>query len=38
MELLGDGALVDAHFSQFGDGTNLDAGLLHGLRRKYHWL
>jgi hypothetical protein len=38
MVLLGDKAQVDAHFSMFGDDANLDASLVHGLRRTYHWL
>jgi hypothetical protein len=32
MVLLGDEALVDAHFGPFGDSTNLDARWVHGLR------
>jgi hypothetical protein len=32
MELLGDEALVDAHFSMFGDSANLDVRQVHGLR------
>jgi hypothetical protein len=32
MVLLGDEALVDAHFDPFGDSANLDARLVHGLR------
>jgi hypothetical protein len=31
MVLLGDKALVGAHFSLFGDSANLDARLVHGL-------
>jgi hypothetical protein len=34
MVLLGDEALVDAHFSPFRDSANLDARLVHGLRRR----
>jgi hypothetical protein len=29
---------VEAHFSLFWDGADLDAGKVHGLCRKYHWL
>jgi hypothetical protein len=29
---------VDARFGLFGDSANLDARLLHGLRRMYHRL
>jgi hypothetical protein len=36
--LLGDEAQVDARFGLFGDSANLDARLLHGLRRTYHRL
>jgi hypothetical protein len=32
MVLLGDEALVDAYFGQFGYGANPDARLVHGLR------
>jgi hypothetical protein len=32
MELLGDEALVDAHFSTFGDNANLDVKQVHDLR------
>ena len=38
MELLGDEAQVEARFGPFGDSANLDASLVHGLRRTYHWL
>jgi hypothetical protein len=38
MELLGDEAQVEAHFGPFGDSSNLDAKLVHGLRRTYHKL
>jgi hypothetical protein len=38
MELLGDEALVDAHFSPFGDSVNLDVRQVHGLHRTYHRL
>jgi hypothetical protein len=38
MELLGDEAHVEARFGLFGDNTNLDAILVHGLRRSYHSL
>jgi hypothetical protein len=33
MVLLGDEAQVDARFGLFGDSANLDARLVHGLRR-----
>jgi hypothetical protein len=36
MILLGDEAQVDARFALFGDSANLDARLVHGLRRMYH--
>jgi hypothetical protein len=36
MVLLGDEAVVDAHFGPFGDSANLDARLVHGLRRMYY--
>jgi hypothetical protein len=29
---------VDARFGLFGDSANLDARLVHGLRRTYHRL
>jgi hypothetical protein len=35
MVLLGDEAEVEAHFSPFGDSSNLDAREVHGLRRMY---
>jgi hypothetical protein len=38
MVLLGDMAQVDAHFGLFEDSANLDARLVHGLRRTYHRL
>jgi hypothetical protein len=38
MVLVGDEAQVDARFGLFGDSANLDARLVHGLRRTYHWL
>jgi hypothetical protein len=38
MVLLGDEALVNAHSGLFGDSANLDARLVHGLRRTYHRL
>jgi hypothetical protein len=38
MILLGDEALVDAHFGPFGDSANLNARWVHGLRRTYHRL
>ena len=38
IELLGDEAQVEARFCPFGDSANLDARLVHGLRRKYQKL
>jgi hypothetical protein len=38
MVLLGDEAQVDARFGLFGDSANLDARLVHRLRRAYHRL
>ena len=38
MVLLGDEAQVEPHFRLFGDSANLDARLVHGLRRTYHRL
>jgi hypothetical protein len=38
MELLGDEAKVEARFGPFGDSANVDARLVHGLRRMYHRL
>jgi hypothetical protein len=38
MQLLGDEAQVEARFGLFGDSANLDARLVHGLRRIYHRL
>jgi hypothetical protein len=38
MVLLGDVAQVDARSSLFGDSANLDARLVHSLRRMYHRL
>jgi hypothetical protein len=38
MILLGYEAQVDACFGLFGDSANLDAILVHGLRRTYHRL
>jgi hypothetical protein len=31
-----DKAQVEARFGAFGDSANLDARLVHGLRRMYH--
>ena len=31
-------ALLEARFGPFGDSANLDARLVHGLRRAYHRL
>jgi hypothetical protein len=36
MVLLGDVAQVEARFSLFGDSGNVDAKLVHGLRRTCH--
>jgi hypothetical protein len=38
MELLGYEAQLEARFSVFEDRANLDARLVHGLRRTYHRL
>jgi hypothetical protein len=38
MELLGDLGHMESRFSPFGDSANLDARLVHGLRRMYHRL
>jgi hypothetical protein len=38
MVLLGDEAQVDARFCLFGDSANLDARLMHDLRRTYRRL
>jgi hypothetical protein len=38
MVLLGDEAQMDARFGLFGDCANLDARLVHHLRRMYHRL
>ena len=38
MILLGDKAQVKTHFGPFEDSANLDARLVHGLRRTYHRL
>jgi hypothetical protein len=38
MLLLGDEAQLEACFGPFGDSANLDARLVHGLRRTYHKL
>ena len=38
MLLLGDKAQVEARFGMFGDSANLDARVVHGLRRTYHRL
>jgi hypothetical protein len=38
MVLLGDNAHVEARFGLFGDSANLDARLVHCLRRTYHML
>jgi hypothetical protein len=36
MVLLGDEAQVEAHFSPFGDCSNLYTKWVHGLRGMYH--
>jgi hypothetical protein len=38
MVLLGDEAQVEARFGPFGDSANLDARVVHSLRRTYHRL
>jgi hypothetical protein len=38
MELLSDVGQVESHFSLFEDSANLDARLVHSLRRMYHRL
>jgi hypothetical protein len=38
MGLRGDEAQVEAQFGLFGDSANLDARLVHGLRRTYRKL
>ena len=38
MVLVGDEARLEARFGPFGDTANLDARLVHGLRRRYHKL
>jgi hypothetical protein len=38
MVLLGDEAQVDARFGLVGDSANIDARLVHDLRRTYHRL
>jgi hypothetical protein len=38
MALLGDEAQGEARFSLFGDSANLDARLVHALRRTYYML
>jgi hypothetical protein len=38
MELLGDLGHVESHFGLFADSANLDARLVHSLRRTYHRL
>jgi hypothetical protein len=38
MILHADEAQVEAQFSLFGDSANLDARLVHDLRRMYHRL
>jgi hypothetical protein len=38
MELPGNLGCVESRFSPFGDSANLDARLVHGLRRTYHRL
>jgi hypothetical protein len=38
MGLLADEAQVETRFGPFGDSANLDARLVHGLRRTYRML
>ena len=38
MVLLGDEAKLEARFGLFGDSANLDARLVHGLRRTFRRL
>ena len=38
MVLVGDEALLEGRFGPFGDTANLDARLVHGLRRWYYKL
>jgi hypothetical protein len=38
MVLLGEEAKVEAQFSLFGDGANLDARKVHSLHGTYHML
>ena len=38
MVLLGGKDQLEARFGPFGDTANLDARLVHGLRRRYHKL
>jgi hypothetical protein len=38
MELLGDLGHLESHFGPFGNGANLDARTVQGLRRTYHRL
>jgi hypothetical protein len=38
MELLDDGAQLEACFGPFGGSANLDARYVHGLRRTFHRL
>jgi hypothetical protein len=38
MELLGDLGYVESRFGLFANSANLDARLVHGLRRTYHRL
>jgi hypothetical protein len=38
MVLLGCESQLETRFGPFGDSANLDARLVHGLRRKYHRL
>jgi hypothetical protein len=38
MELLGDVGYVESRFGVFGDGVNVYARLVHGLRQTYHRL
>jgi len=38
MQLLGDVGHVESRFGPFGDGVNVGARYVHGLRQTYHRL
>jgi hypothetical protein len=38
MELIGDMGHVESRFSSLGDGVNVGARYVHGLRQTYHRL